>query len=63
MKHFNILAAILLFLVSGQKMCAQTEHGFKEMDIANDFAIILLPFLLTLLFSQLLTLQAMVTTP
>lgn len=38
MKHFNILAAILLFLVSGQKMCAQTEHGFREMDIANDFA-------------------------
>lgn len=37
MKHFNILATILLLLIGGQKICAQTEHGFKKIDINNDF--------------------------
>lgn len=37
MKHFNILAVILLLLANGPKMCAQTEYGFKEIDVANDF--------------------------
>lgn len=37
MKHINILAAIMLLLISGQRVCAQTENGFKEIDVANNF--------------------------
>lgn len=37
MKHFNILAVILILLFSAQRVCAQTEYGFKEIDVTNDF--------------------------